>query len=216
MKSTGMFSSSKTFSTPMWASPRANPPPKANPIFGRCHSVFVDSSSGDIGRVSSLLNAFTERTILDNWLKRSPELGGEAAYTSFDAQPEQLRCRGITRLVLAFSQDLRLVAAYALHPLIDPRRLVEHLEHVLPFLRSVVVRVDARVLAYPLDPLGEELGIVGRARLFAGHGHVDGGSRAVRIDVHDGLLGMIGVGAQHAPAGLRDGHRAAHVDGGRR
>src|SRR3954464_11391215 len=98
IKSTGMFSSSKTFSTPMWASPRAKPPPNASPIFGRFQSVLGDSDSGVIGRVSSLLNAFTERTILDNWLKRSPELGGEAAYTYFDAQAEWQRCRGMTLL----------------------------------------------------------------------------------------------------------------------
>src|SRR3954468_24514805 len=93
MKSMGRFSSSKTFNAPMWASPRANPPPKARPIFGRFQSAFGDSASSVMGRVSSLLNAFTERTILDNWLKRSPELGGEAAYIMFDAKPELPRCR---------------------------------------------------------------------------------------------------------------------------
>src|SRR5262249_3011345 len=53
--SIGMFSSSKTLRTPTWAMPRANPPPSANPTFGRLPALWPRGR----GRLSSRLNADT-------------------------------------------------------------------------------------------------------------------------------------------------------------
>ena len=50
---------------PMWAKPRANPPPKASPSLGRGRS-FVWASAESRWRDISWLKAFTERTIRDS------------------------------------------------------------------------------------------------------------------------------------------------------
>src|SRR6266850_4203619 len=101
-KSMGIFSSSKTLSTPMCVMPRANPPPRASPILGRVEGA-LGAGSGSWLRVSSWLNALTDRTSLNSLFKNPPLLCSRS--TVYDAMNARHGCWEMERFLA--SQPLR-------------------------------------------------------------------------------------------------------------